>query len=121
MFAAEEDICEYTWIRRLGKYSPIYHLQQTDGVIAGHRSFTPENNKDGIIKGEPFFTAIKESYDDTDDIFPPVDDIYLDFELFFANIAYPDEILSQLKQSLQYWREFVPEDGMRLSEIISRL
>jgi len=121
MFAAEEDTDEYTWIKRLAKYSPIIHMQQTDGIIAGHRSFTPGNNKTGIIKGEPFFKAIQESYDDPDEIFTPVDEIYLDFELFFANIAYPHDILSQLKQSLQHWRQFVPEDGMRLSEIVSRL
>jgi len=118
-FAAPEDTDEYTWIKRLAKYSPIFHMQQTDGYVSSHKSFTPENNKAGIINGERFFKTIHSSYEATDDILPPVDEIYLCFELFFSNTAFSSEIFSQLEQSLKYWRAFVPEDGMYLSEILS--
>jgi hypothetical protein len=111
----------YIWFSRLAKYSPIVHMQQTDGITGGHKAFTPENNRSGIINGEDLFKAIKASYDDTADIIPPVQDIYLSFELFFSNMQSSREILRELKQTLDYWRRYVPEDGMRLSEVIARI
>jgi hypothetical protein len=120
-FAKSEDTDEYHWFECLAKYSPIVHMQQTDGVTAGHRAFTPENNLTGIINGERLFAAIRTSYDDENDIIPPAEDIYLSFELFFPNTESTYGILRELKQTLDYWRRYVPEDGMRLSEVIAHI
>lgn len=118
MFTEIRDADEYAWIRRMAKYSPIFHMQQTNGEVAGHRPFTPKNNEWGIISGEKLFDAIKQSYDETDNIQPPVEDIYLSFELFFSNMDTKRSILDALKKTLEYWRRFVPEDGITLDEII---
>ncbi len=121
LFADEMDVDEFNWLRRLAKYSPIVHMQQTDGIVAGHASFTPESNKTGIITGAKLLRAIQESYDMQEEIQPPVDKIYLCFELFYSNMATKYEILNQLKQSLNYWRKFIPEDGMTLDEILTNI
>jgi sugar phosphate isomerase/epimerase len=118
MFAEKEDTDEFTWFERLAKYSPIVHMQQTDGVKAGHAAFTKETEKYGIITGERLFKAIKKSYDSQKEIIPPVSEIFLSFELFFSNTSLKFDILSQLKETLDYWRRFIPEDGMTLDEII---
>ena len=121
MFADEVDVDEYLWFEKLAKYSPIIHMQQTDGVRASHAPFTRENNEKGIITGERLLRAIKKSYEDTREILAPVDDIYLSFELFFANTDKKQKIFEQLRETVVYWRQFVPEDGMTLDEIISRM
>lgn len=118
MFAEPRDADEYAWIGKLAKYSPIFHMQQTNGTVAGHRPFTPENNDWGIISGEKLFAAIKKSYDEAEEIQPPVKDIYLSFELFFSNMDTKRNMLDALKKTLEYWRRFVPEDGMTLEEIL---
>jgi sugar phosphate isomerase/epimerase len=118
MFAEKEDADEFAWFERLAKYSPIVHMQQTDGVKAGHAAFTKETAKYGIITGERLFKAIKKSYDSQEEIIPPVSEIFLSFELFFSNMSLKFDILSQLKETLNYWRRFIPEDGMTLDEII---
>lgn len=118
MFAEKEDTDEFIWFEKLAKYSPIVHMQQTDGIKAGHAAFTGETAKYGIITGERLFKAIKKSYDSQEEIMPPVSEIYLCFELFFSNMSRKFDILSQLKETLDYWRKFIPEDGMTLDEIM---
>lgn len=121
MFTEPEDADVYAWLRKLAKYSPIMHMQQTNGVKAGHVAFTPEANKDGIITGKRMLEAIKESYDSEDEIIPPVENIYLSFELFFANMDTKAKIIKHLKQTVEYWRQFVPEDGMPLDVLFNNL
>lgn len=121
MFAEERDADTYEWIRALAKYSPIFHMQQTDGTKSAHAPFTPETNKTGIITGEKLLKAIMHSYEDEHEIQAPVEDIYLSFEIFAANVDRNRDTINGLKQTLSYWREFVPEDGMRLDELVKRL
>jgi sugar phosphate isomerase/epimerase len=121
MFAQKEDTDEFAWFEKLAKYSPIVHMQQTDGIKAGHAAFTKETEKYGIITGERLLKAIKKSYDSPEEIIPPVSEIYLSFELFFSNMSWKFDILSQLRETLEYWRKFIPEDGMTLDEIIERM
>lgn len=118
LFAGPEDTDEYEWFRRLAKYSPIVHMQQTDGVTAGHVSFTPKANKTGIITGERLLSAIAESYAREDEIMPPAEKIYLSFELFYSNMATKYSIFEQLRETLAYWRRFIPRDGITLAEAL---
>ena len=118
MFATPEDCDPYIWFERLAKYSPIVHMQQTCGKKSAHAPFTPETNKNGIITGEKLLAAIKKSYDDPEEIQPPVEDIYLAFEIFASNTDKKPDIIKGLKQTLEYWRQFIPKDGMRLDELI---
>jgi hypothetical protein len=49
---------------------------------------------------------------------PPVDKVYLTLELFFPTASYPEEILRELRESVEAWREVVPRDGLELEELV---
>ncbi|MEA5002109.1 MAG: hypothetical protein VB081_01215 [Christensenella sp.] len=120
LFAKEEDGDVYRWLENLSLYSPIMHMQQTDGNHASHAAFTQETNKRGIITGEKLLKAIKQSYEKNaaQPIQPPVENIYLSFEIFAANTEKRYETVDKLKQTLAYWRQFIPEDGAYLDELV---
>ncbi|MBF0245763.1 MAG: hypothetical protein HQL31_10935, partial [Planctomycetes bacterium] len=86
LFAAEEDGDTYLWLERFGCYSPIVHLQQTDGRVSAHRNFTPEWNKRGIIEAPRVLDSLRASYArSVPEGFPPkVDTIYLTLEPFLS-------------------------------------
>lgn len=46
LFSEPCDSDTWSWIKNLGKYSPIIHLQQTDNTSSAHRDFSPENKPD---------------------------------------------------------------------------
>ncbi len=119
MFAPYKDGDPYEWLEKLGAYSPIVHLQQTNGTSSGHQPFTPECNERGIIKGEKVLAALKKAYARTDDPDMPekCDEIMLTLEPFTGTADINRTALSKLRETVAYWRQFVPEDGMRLSEL----
>ena len=119
-FAEPEDGDVYKWLSRLGCYSPIVHLQQTDGTYSSHKPFTEQYNNSGIIKPKEVFTAIKASYDREEETgMPPrVGEIYLAFEVFFNVMDPADKIISDLRESVGIWRNALPRDGMRLDELV---
>lgn len=123
LFSKEGDGDTYLWLKKLGGYSPIVHLQQTKGTASAHLSFTEENNKTGSIFGEKVLLALKEAYETPqEEGMPPYcEEIYLTLELFFKTAEYPAIIEYNMKKSVEYFRQFIPEDGMRLSELIGRL
>lgn len=100
LFAGPEDTDEYEWFRRLAKYSPIVHMQQTDGVTAGHVSFTPKANKRASLlenacsqqSRNPMPARMKSC---------PGRKIYLSFELFIPiwrpNTAFSSSFARRLR------------------------
>jgi sugar phosphate isomerase/epimerase len=123
LFAQEEDGDTYGWLRRLGCYSPILHLQQTTGTVSAHHPFTEEYNRSGIVFGAPVLQALAEAYRQPDeaDMPPKSSEVYLTLELFAGTAELNSDILWKLEQSVHYWRQFVPEDGIRLSEALRLL
>lgn len=119
----EEDSSPYAWLEELACYSPILHMQQTNGVASSHAAFTEKTNKDGIIKGKELLQAIAKSYEkETEEGMPPkVDKIYLAFEIFGANAEYSYEIVDKLTETAKYWKTFVPEDGIVLDKLLEKL
>ncbi len=119
LFADPEDVDLYTWLARLGRYSPIIHLQQTDGSSSHHLPFTDENNVVGIVEGAQLLESLASSYaaDNANDMPPPCDEIYLTIEMFAGTTDTPVEIIQRLWASVAYWRRFVPEDGVPLSKL----
>ena len=119
----EEDSCPYAWLEELACYSPILHMQQTNGITSSHAAFTKQNNKQGIIEGKKVLEAIAKSYEQPEDLTmpPKVDEVYLAFEIFGANAEYSYEIIDKLKETAQYWKQFVPENGIRLDVLLERL
>lgn len=115
----KEDSDPYAWLENLACYSPIIHMQQTDGKSAPHAAFTPQTNESGIIEGEKLLKAIAKSYENSIPGMPPkADNIYLSFEIFASNTEYKSDIIDKLKLTADYWRRYVPFDGVYLDQLI---
>ncbi len=119
-FAEPADADVFEWFSALGCYSPIVHLQQTDGTYSSHKPFVAQYNSEGIIKPKDVFKAIARSYQQPEnpELPPRVKDIYLAFEIFFGVTDTPKRIIKDLSESVAYWRRHIPEDGMLLSDLI---
>ena len=122
LFAEPDDGSPYTWLEELGCYSPIIHLQQTDGTFSQHLPFTQKYNKNGIIEGKKVLESLKQSYDrnSTPEI-PVVNRIYMTIEVFASTGSINYQIHKELEETVRYWRQFIPEDGMDLGEIVTNL
>ncbi len=120
LFAKVSDGDCYEALRKFGCYSPIIHLQQTNGTISAHLPFTKEENAKGVVDGKKVLRALKESYDKEQDAGLPTkcDEIYLTLELFSGTTSIMEKVLSDCKKSVEYWRQFVPQDGMSLDELV---
>ncbi len=120
LFAEERDADCYEWLKELGCWTPVIHLQQTDGKHSSHNPFSPEANETGIIHPVKLLQAIKEAYDKPADptLPPPCEKIYLIQELYLSTKDIGYQGLHKLAWSTAYLRRFIPRDGMRLSELL---
>ena len=120
-FNTPKDADCYEWLRALGAYSPVIHMQQTDGTHSSHDPFTPENNAAGKIHPVKVLQAIAESYAKEPEAgMPPrCEDIYLIQELYLSTKDIGYQGLYKLRTSTNYLRKFIPEDGLRLSELLA--
>jgi len=120
LFAEERDGSPYEWLRRLGCYSPIVHLQQTDGLSSAHRPFTAAWNKTGIIEPCAVLGALAESYrcEAPAGMPPRVSEITLTLEIFTGTAAVNRAQLEEIRQSIAYWREAIPQDGLTLDRLV---
>ncbi|MBN8619152.1 MAG: hypothetical protein J0L63_09620, partial [Anaerolineae bacterium] len=109
--------------RMLGSYSPIIHLQQTDGNASAHRPFNAQQNQSGIVTGDAVLQALYDSYQQpAHDGYPPrCTDLYLTLELFSGTAEHPAQIIRSIQDSVAYWRRFIPQDGLPLDQLIDRL
>lgn len=107
------------WMRATGCYSPIVHLQQSDGKSSPHWPFSRDFNAKGVVKAENVLRALIASYEQEDDpAMPPKSgEVVLTFEPFISTAGNTYDLLEDMKESVAYWRKWVPEDGMKLSEI----
>ncbi|MCA9911393.1 MAG: hypothetical protein KC519_22220 [Anaerolineae bacterium] len=120
LFAQPDDGDPYQWLRRFGAYSPIIHLQQTDGTVSAHRPFTQAFNATGIIQPDKVLRALAESYaqEEAPGLPPRCQDIYLTIEVFSSTAQKPKTILANIRETAAYWRQFIPEDGLSLDQLI---
>lgn len=120
LFACESDTDCYHTLENLGCYSPIIHLQQTNGNRSAHEPFTEALNREGIIEPEKVLRAIKKSYET--DALPGMperaDELYLTLELFSGTTSNMHTVMKNSKISVDYWRRFIPEDGIPLNELV---
>jgi sugar phosphate isomerase/epimerase len=123
LFAQERDGDCYAWLTELGSYSPIIHLQQTDGTSSAHLPFTKERNDRGIIEGSRVLSALKSSYDKAAENNMPkrCEEIYLTLELFTSTAAIMHDVMSDVRESVAYWRHWIPHDGLYLDELVDLL
>ena len=118
LFAAPEDGEIWTWIEKLGKYSPIVHLQQSDGKSSPHWPFSEAYNRRGVVTGERLLFSLQAAFSSPAENGMPdaVGEIALTLEPFVGTAANPYDAMEDIAQSVAYWRKFIPRDGMRLSE-----
>lgn len=119
LFAEYDDGDPYNWLEALGCYSPIIHLQQTDGHVSQHWPFNDRFNAQGIITGRKVLDSLYNSYLQTDTGMPPkCNEIYLTIEIFAGTSEMPYDIINKLEDSVHYWRNFIPEDGLALDKLL---
>lgn len=118
-FADIRDSDPYEWIRALGLQSPIIHLQQTNGSASSHLPFTEDYNRTGTIAPDKLIAALQDAYAKWEAAgqAAPCRDIYLTFEIFSGKSDYSRDIINRLRESVEYWREWIPEDGVPLGSI----
>jgi D-erythrulose 1-phosphate 3-epimerase len=123
LFAEQADGDTYKWLEELGGYSPIVHLQQTTGTSSAHLPFTEPYNRSGIIFGEPVLRALQTAYRTSDEakMPPKCREVYLTLEIFSGTGEMNADILKKLRDSVTYWRQYIPEDGMLLSDAVANL
>jgi sugar phosphate isomerase/epimerase len=120
LFAEDDDGDIYKWIEAYGAYSPIIHMQQTDGKTSAHLPFTPENNMTGLIEPRKFLHSLARSFEQAPrhGMPPMVDEIFLTLEIFPRTAQRPREILDMMKKSVEFWRRYVPDDGGSLQHLL---
>lgn len=123
LFSRYEDGDTYAWLKRFACYSPIIHLQQTDGNESSHKNFTPALNAWGIINGPDVLRAAKASCDLPSKPGLPtrVNELWFTLEPFLATACHPRVMLEDIAASVKYWRQYIPEDGMTLDEAVGAL
>ncbi len=123
LFAQSCDTDPYRWVEALGCWSPIVHLQQSDGNSSPHWPFDAAHNAKGIIDGGKLLRALAAAYDapQSPDMPPMCEQITLTLEPFVGTADDPYAALEKLRESVRYWRRFIPRDGLRLSELTKQL
>ena len=96
--AAGKDRDTYLWLRKLGKISPLIHLQQMDGVWDRHWSFTKAHNAEGVVQMDKVIEALEES---------GAEEVYLFPELIHPFEFEEDRLLEELDESYEYLKQYV--------------
>lgn len=119
LFSQPEDGNTYAWLEALGCYAPIVHLQQVTGSSSAHQAFTAKANEKGIIRPDEVLRALHRAFlqPSAKDLPKRVESIYLTLEIFAGTAESPSEIVRKVRESVIYWRRFIPRDGARLDEL----
>lgn len=123
LFSRTGDGDPYLWLEHYAAYSPIIHLQQTEGTRSTHLSFTAGTNAKGIIHAPQVLRAIHTSVSQASpaDFPPKVREIYLTLEPFLGTADHPRVSLEAIAESVRYWRQYIPRDGMTVEEVVCGL
>ncbi len=86
----------YEWLETLLPWTPVVHLQQTDGKADRHWPFSPAHAKDGIIDPQRVIEIVKDS---------PLERVYLVFELLRG--ATDQQTINEHKWSVEAWTRWL--------------
>jgi len=123
LFSNSNDSDPYNWVEKLGSYSPIIHLQQTNGNSSSHLPFTDEHNYSGVIKPDKMLNSLVRAYEcnGTTEMLPlKCEKIFFTLEIFSSTADINRDIIKRLAESVSYWRKYIPEDGIPLDQLIAR-
>lgn len=89
----------YHWLAELAEITTMVHLQQTDGQGDRHWAFTPEMNEQGIIEPERVMSVLRSS------LRSRVKELVI--EVFPAFEAPDDQVIKDMRDSVEHWRGHV--------------
>jgi D-erythrulose 1-phosphate 3-epimerase len=92
------DLDTYKWLEELGRYSPVLHLQQTDGLWDRHWAFTEEHNREGIIRMDKVLAALERS---------GLQEVCLFAEIIHAFEFEEEKLLAELDETFAYLKREV--------------
>ena len=92
--ASERDRDPYAWLERLGRYTQVVHLQQTDGLGDRHWPFTAEFNQQGIVEPDRVVDLVAGFQREA---------VELMLEPMFAFEAEDAQVLADLRESVAFW------------------
>ncbi len=97
---SDKDRDPYTWLKEFASASPVVHIQQTDGMLDRHWPFTSEYNRRGIIEPQKVVQAINKS---------AASEVVLILEVLHAFEEDEDKVLSDIKDSINYWKQVMSQ------------
>ena len=88
----------YVWLEELGRYSPVVHVQQTDGQYDRHWPFSEEYNQQGIIKMDKVLEALDKS---------GTKEVFVFLEAMHPFEIEENKVLADLDESFEYLKQFI--------------
>jgi hypothetical protein len=88
----------YRWLEELLPWSPVVHLQQTDGKADRHWPFSPDHARTGIIEPRRIVEIVRGS---------PLARVDLLFEFAHAFDAPPHQVLDDHRRSVDAWMRWL--------------
>jgi sugar phosphate isomerase/epimerase len=87
------------WLAQNWRHTPVIHLQQTDRSADHHWPFTRAFNGAGVIRAEKVIAALRQ--------WSRAQDVYLFLEPIHPFEAEDASVLSELRESVDYWRAYL--------------
>jgi D-erythrulose 1-phosphate 3-epimerase len=101
--ATGDELDPYAWLRALASRAPVVQLQQSDPGSDRHWPFTPTANSAGRIEAPRVLDAIEAS---------GAKEVALVLEVIHPFEADDDQVLDDLRASVEYWRRHLADvDG----------
>ena len=95
----KDDYDPYKWIEKTGRNSPAVHIKQRTKNLYGHKPFTAEHNKEGVIKPDQIIESFKKM---------GVKETYLYLELSFREREpYDTDCVRDINESVEYWKKYL--------------
>ncbi|MFC1546273.1 sugar phosphate isomerase/epimerase family protein [bacterium] len=93
------DTDPYEWLKKLGKQAALLHIKQSLEDKGGHWPFTKKYNELGKITPQKLLKVIQDA---------GINEITLLLELSFREREpFDSNVISDIKESVEYWRPFV--------------
>jgi len=114
-----EDLDYRAWLRQLGPFCEVIHLQQTTPDASCHWPFTPEYNARGHIRMEEVLAALEDGFRHAQTspvatVLEPVRKQLLIAEIIPGSTTTEAQLLRDLAETARYLRRYVPEGGITL-------
>jgi sugar phosphate isomerase/epimerase len=100
--ASDEELDPYAWPERFAGQIAEVQLQQTDGKGDHHWQFSAARNRAGVIRAAQLLQTLEAT---------TVGDVRLILEIIPPGEQSDDEVLAELKESVDYWRQAIDAHG----------